>query len=108
MIKKLKDLATANKASENGGVASSSQGYISSLDGTDIKPPTKEEGFLINSGASHHMTFTKDNYINFYPAKMSTQLADGRSIHSDGHGDILIDCYYGNGSATNTIRLNNV
>jgi transposase InsO family protein len=91
---------------DDGGVAIA-QGYVYSLARSQMASVgPKQHGFLIDSGASHHMTYYKGNYINFRPAKLTAEVADGREVESEGCGDVIIDCLVD--GVTVPVRFDNV
>jgi hypothetical protein len=46
---------------------------------------TKDDIFLVDSGASHHLTNTMANYITFTDSKLEIEVADGRRITANGY-----------------------
>ena len=64
--------------------------------------PDSSTVFLVDSGASHHMTNSLDNFINFTYESGSIHLAKKGQIFqmdAEGHGDIVLDMDLGNGES---------
>jgi transposase InsO family protein len=90
-------------------------GYIYSAVASDdetvppikASPTARQKLFQLDSGATHHMTNTKANYISFTYDTLSCTVANGQVMESPGYGDILIDIWMPEGHQR-TLRLNKV
>jgi transposase InsO family protein len=63
-------------------------------------PGDREVGmyeWLVDSGASHHMTYDRSNYINFFRGSLRITTANGITF-AQGYGDIAVDLIQMNGS----------
>ncbi|OQV11365.1 Integrase core domain-containing protein isoform 2 [Cladophialophora immunda] len=106
MLRFLEKNATSRDSSEDGG-ASANRAYFYSIATSEIAVcGAKEKGFLIDSGASHHMTYSRTNFINFRKGSMTARLADHSEIEAEGCGDVIIDCNLD--GVTVPIRFDNV
>ena len=66
----------------------------------------KIERWVIDSSATHYITYKSRHFINFKPMSMTTELVDRSTIKAEGCGDIILECTHK--GVVNQIKFCNV
>jgi len=78
------------QASANARQAVAWMSQVNAQDNAYYSPPPTLDQWIVDSGASHHMTSQQGYFITYYPDSTTVTLANNSIVKAAGRGDVVL------------------